>query len=127
MRSASFLCNLGTYFAIESCVMAISRTLSAHIALLFCNVVWACDYPFYNLVLGKYVSPMAMVLTAKVGDSYYTLGLNIPSFNGIAELAPATTTSAVSSKRFAFGKTPAFEQSRALRLGRKIEVVEFSR
>ncbi len=41
--------------------MANSKTLSAHIALLFCNVVWACDYPFYNLVLGKYVSPMAMV------------------------------------------------------------------
>ena len=41
--------------------MAISKTTSAHIALLFCNIVWACDYPFYNLVLGHYISPMAMV------------------------------------------------------------------
>lgn len=32
-----------------------------HIALLFCNIVWAMDYPFYNLVLPRYVHPMAMV------------------------------------------------------------------
>lgn len=32
-----------------------------HIALLFCNIVWAMDYPFYNLVLPRYVRPMAMV------------------------------------------------------------------
>ena len=81
----------------------------------------------YGLYEPGYPKFVAMFLTAKVGNSYYDLGQNIPSFNGIAELAPATTTSAVSSKRFAFGKTPAFEQSRALRLGRKIEVVEFSR
>lgn len=35
--------------------------IRAHIALLGCNVVWACDYPFYNLLLGKYIEPMAMV------------------------------------------------------------------
>lgn len=34
---------------------------SAHIALIGCNLVWACDYPFYNLLLGRYISPMAMV------------------------------------------------------------------
>lgn len=33
----------------------------ANIALIGCNVVWAIDYPFYNLLLGKYISPMAMV------------------------------------------------------------------
>ena len=33
----------------------------AHLALLGCNVVWACDYPFYNLLLGKYIAPAAMV------------------------------------------------------------------
>ena len=46
--------------------MAISKTTSAHIALLFCNIVWACDYPFYNLVLGRYISPMAMVSASLV-------------------------------------------------------------
>ena len=35
--------------------------IRAHLALIFCNMVWACDYPFYNLLLGKYISPMAMV------------------------------------------------------------------
>lgn len=35
--------------------------LRAHIALLGCNIVWACDYPFYNLLLGHYIEPMAMV------------------------------------------------------------------
>lgn len=39
----------------------LSKRLSAHLALLFCNIIWACDYPFYNLVLGRYVSPLAMV------------------------------------------------------------------
>ena len=33
----------------------------ANVALIGCNVVWACDYPFYNLLLGRYISPMAMV------------------------------------------------------------------
>ena len=35
--------------------------MRAHIALLGCNIVWACDYPFYNLLLGRYIEPMAMV------------------------------------------------------------------
>ena len=35
--------------------------IRAHIALLGCNIVWACDYPFYNLLLGKYIEPLAMV------------------------------------------------------------------
>ena len=32
-----------------------------HIALLVCNILWAMDYPFYNIVLPEYVHPMAMV------------------------------------------------------------------
>ena len=32
-----------------------------HIALLICNIVWAMAYPFYNIVLPRYVHPMAMV------------------------------------------------------------------
>ncbi len=46
--------------------MATSKSFSAHIALLFCNIVWACDYPFYNLVLGRYISPLAMVSASLV-------------------------------------------------------------
>lgn len=65
--------NLGMYIVIDiwadKCigaeifaVMSISnRVYQAHCALIVCNIIWACDYPFYNLVLGRYVSPMAMV------------------------------------------------------------------
>ena len=53
--------------------MAISKSTSAHIALLFCNIVWACDYPFYNLVLGRYISPMAMVSASLVIAAIWSL------------------------------------------------------
>lgn len=38
----------------------------ANVALIGCNIVWACDYPFYNLLLGRYISPMAMVLSSLI-------------------------------------------------------------
>ena len=41
-------------------------TINAHIALIACNVVWACDYPFYNLLLGKYIEPLAMVTASLI-------------------------------------------------------------
>lgn len=40
--------------------------IRAHVALLGCNVVWACDYPFYNLLLGRYIEPLAMVTASLV-------------------------------------------------------------
>ena len=43
-----------------------SGVLRAHIALAGCNIVWACDYPFYNLLLGRYISPMAMISASLV-------------------------------------------------------------
>ena len=46
--------------------MKIRGVAGAHIALLGCNIVWACDYPFYNLLLGKYIEPLAMVTAALV-------------------------------------------------------------
>ena len=46
--------------------MANSKILWAHLSLILCNIVWACDYPFYNLVLGRYISPMAMVSASLV-------------------------------------------------------------
>ena len=46
--------------------MTLSKSYYAHLALLFCNIIWACDYPFYSLVLGRYISPMAMVAASLV-------------------------------------------------------------
>ena len=47
-------------------VMPQSKNISAHLALLCCNIIWACDFPFYALVLGTYISPMAMVTASIV-------------------------------------------------------------
>ncbi len=46
---------------LKCAVMGYSKSLWAQLSLIVCNVVWACDYPFYSLVLGRYISPMAMV------------------------------------------------------------------
>lgn len=45
-----------------------------HLALLFCNIIWACDYPFYNLVLGRYISPLAMVTASLIIAALWSLG-----------------------------------------------------
>lgn len=42
------------------------NVIRAHVALVGCNIVWACDYPFYNLLLGKYIEPLAMVTASLV-------------------------------------------------------------
>ena len=52
---------------------AISKIQSAHIALILCNIVWACDYPFYNLILGRYISPLAMVSASLVVAALWSL------------------------------------------------------
>lgn len=49
------------------------KTRNAYIALIFCNIVWACDYPFYNLVLGRYISPMAMVTASLIIAALFSL------------------------------------------------------
>ena len=49
------------------------KTRNAYLALIFCNIVWACDYPFYNLVLGRYISPMAMVTASIVIAALFSL------------------------------------------------------
>ena len=46
--------------------MSQPKNISAHLALLCCNIIWACDFPFYALVLGTYISPMAMVTASIV-------------------------------------------------------------
>jgi drug/metabolite transporter (DMT)-like permease len=46
--------------------MATSKIIYVHLSLLLCNFVWACDYPFYALVLGRYISPLAMVSASLV-------------------------------------------------------------
>ena len=47
--------------------------LKPHLALLVCNVLWAMDYPFYNIVLPHYVHPMAMVSASLVATALFSL------------------------------------------------------
>lgn len=53
--------------------MTVSKSTYAHLALMLCNIVWACDYPFYNLILGKYISPLAMVSASLVVAALWSL------------------------------------------------------
>ena len=54
-------------------LIVMMKTRNAYIALIFCNIVWACDYPFYNLVLGRYISPMAMVTASLIIAALFSL------------------------------------------------------
>ena len=47
--------------------------LKPHLALLTCNVVWALDYPFYNIVLPYYVHPMAMISASLIATALLSL------------------------------------------------------
>ena len=44
-----------------------------HAALLACNVLWAMDYPFYNIVLSRYVHPMALVSASLIAAALLSL------------------------------------------------------
>ncbi len=44
-----------------------------HIALLVCNIIWAMDYPFYNLVLPHYVKPIAMIAASLTVTALFSL------------------------------------------------------
>lgn len=45
----------------------------SHLALLVCNVVWAMDFPFYNIVLPRYVHPMAMISASLIVTALFSL------------------------------------------------------
>lgn len=44
--------------------LTMTHALRPHLALLLCNTIWALDYPFYVLVLGRYIQPLPMVTAA---------------------------------------------------------------
>ena len=49
------------------------KKVRPHLALILCNVIWALDYPFYSLVLGKYVEPLPMVTAALIVTALLSL------------------------------------------------------
>ena len=81
----------------------------------------------YGLREPDYPKFVAMMLTAYIGGEYYALNIeNLPSFNGIAELAPAESATRRSSvKSFSFGKSKIESIKRPLSLGKRIETERF--
>ena len=60
-----------------------------------------------------------------VNGKYYTLSEDIPSFNGIAELAPTSATASATPLRIPFSKRGLTTPPTPLRLGKQIEVINF--
>lgn len=75
----------------------------------------------YGVNMPQYPKFVAMMLTALVDGKYYDLGENIPSFNGIAELAPAESDAGTTSAmRFSIGRGRIERTQRPLSLGREL-------
>ena len=53
--------------------MTNSKLMWAHLSLILCNIVWACDFPLYNLLLGRYITPLAMVAASLVVAALWSL------------------------------------------------------
>lgn len=79
----------------------------------------------YGLREPNYPKFVAMMLAAYVGGEYYTLSEDIPSFNGVAELAPASATASATPLRIPFSKRGLTTPPTPLRLGKQIEVINF--
>ena len=80
----------------------------------------------YGLNEPGYPKFVAMMMVALVGGEYYSMGEDIPAFNGIAELAPLTEVASISSSTIRFSKGAIKVESAPLRLGKKVEVVPFN-
>ncbi len=79
----------------------------------------------YGVNQSGYPKFNAMFLTAYIGGTYYNLGENIPAFNGLAELAPASSTASAAPMRYSFSKGRLATKALHLTLGEKIESARF--
>lgn len=43
-----------------------SQNIVPHLALIGCNLLWACDYPLYHILLPKHLNPMMLLAAAIV-------------------------------------------------------------
>ena len=48
-------------------------SLRAHMALLVCNIIWACNFPIYNLLLGHYISPLSLATLSLIATALLSL------------------------------------------------------
>jgi hypothetical protein len=66
-----------------------------------------------------------MMFAAYVDGGYLSLKGDIPAFNGLAELAPASSTTSATPMRFSLGKSLLPTVTPQLTLGEEIESVQF--
>ncbi len=76
----------------------------------------------YGLNQPDYPKFVAMMVVAYMGGKYYSLGEDIAAFNGIAELAPASSTASVTPQRLHFSKGRLKPLNSSLCLGDMIDV-----
>jgi hypothetical protein len=76
-------------------------------------------------VLPGYPKFVAMMFAAYVDGGYLSLKGDIPAFNFLAELAPASSTASVAPMRFSFSKGRLATKALHLTLGEKIESARF--
>ena len=74
----------------------------------------------YGVNTPSYPKFVAMMFAAYIDGQYYSLKGDIPAFNGFAELAPASTTSAA-PMRYSCAKWQCSTPLPAFRLGERIE------
>ena len=79
----------------------------------------------YGVNQPGYPKFVAMMLAPYINGKYYSLNGDIPAFNGIAELAPASSTTSATPMRFSLGKSLLPTVTPQLTLGEEIESVQF--
>ena len=62
----------GTVFAPEAEISAMKR-FAPYLALLACNCIWAMDFPFYNLLLSRYIRPLALAEASLIATALFSL------------------------------------------------------
>ena len=76
----------------------------------------------YGLNQPEYPKFVAMMVVAYMGGKYYSLGEDIVAFNGIAELAPASSTASATPRLLHFSKGRLTPAKAPLSLGDMIDV-----
>ncbi len=49
------------------------QNFTAHIQLLFCNLIWACAYPLYNFVMPKHITPVPLFTATVIITALFSL------------------------------------------------------
>lgn len=80
----------------------------------------------YGLNQPEYPKFVAMMIVAYMNGKYYSLGDDMATFSGIAELAPAAAATSATPARFHFSRGALISPHAPLRLGERVDVCQFN-